>query len=302
MFENKYINLILDRLPKKYWNNFSRFIAFFSLRTIGSPIEFSYSEFTLREYDLLKTDETFLNKFLDFCYPADEIPDREKEIQIDKQYWPATSTYIITRNGDEKIVGCIQAIEKTDEIKLPVEYSSVKEQLICDSDSGWKTEVPHGRMSEIYRCRKAADVIGKDAVIVISMLFKAIWAMSVNKSMDYSVLSFNSSNHQLHKMYTRKLNFKDSGIEVQYSGSPNMWKLLFCKWTDQEENYSSISKAHFHLLTWFRSGMILERSVVQEAQYDHPLITEEETILFANVFTAQTDGITRKKLYPVSQT
>ena len=114
---------ILERLPRDKWNSFSLFISSLSFPFIGSPIRFSYRGFTIKEYDLSSAPEGLIREYFKFCYPADEIKNPEREFEIDRQYWPSAQTFIVTRNNESKIAGCMQLVHKNDKINLPVECS-----------------------------------------------------------------------------------------------------------------------------------------------------------------------------------
>ena len=105
MFETKWCNMLLKMVPQKNWNTLSKCIALFSRRTIGSPVELTYKNFVLKEYRMHTMDEGFKETFLKFCYPAD-LHNREEEIECDKIYWGADSTFVIfDTNKHNEIVG-----------------------------------------------------------------------------------------------------------------------------------------------------------------------------------------------------
>ncbi len=256
MQQHTLVDPILDRLPRNHWNSFSRLLSFFTVPTIGSPVEFWCKGFTLKEYDLQTAPEMVLHQYFLFCYPAGEIEDPHGEFEIDKQYFSSAFTFIITRDSDNTIVGCIQLIARNETVKLPVEYSVVEgEKKGCHSKQRVLELLPNGNYAEIYRCRKAPSLTGEESVIVVPMLFKAALAKLFQTNIDYSILSFDKSNVSLRNLYCRKLAFKRSGISVLYPEQDKKWEVLYIPTLFFIEEFASVSKTHFKLITYFRSNL-----------------------------------------------
>jgi hypothetical protein len=289
MFENKVIDSVLKRLPRKYWNTLNLAITFFSPRTIGSPIKFSFRGFTLKEYDLRKVDSEFLKAYFDFCYPVDELPNREQEIEIeiDKQYWPSTSTFIVTRDDDMRIVGCMQYVLKTPEVKLPVEYAQVVPEFDQDHVNSEVLDVlPRGTFAEFYRCRRAMDINYSEAMAVLPMLFKAGLAKTFQTKTDFCLLSFDNENRHLKRLYKEKLAFKECKINLTYNSCPKKWELLYVPSWFWNKKFAALSKGHFSLMLFFRKNLTLQKPVLRHKIRQH-ILTEEDTILFAETITSK---------------
>ncbi len=295
MFGNKFINSVLNRLPRKYWNNLNRAIAFFSPRTIGSPIKFSFRGFTLKEYDLRKVDNGLLQAYLDFCYPADELPDREHEIEIDKQYWPSTSTFIVTRDSDMRIVGCMQYVLKTPGVKLPVECAQVVPEFGgIHAGSELLDRLPRGSFAEFYRCRRAMNINYTEANVVLPILFKAGLAKTFQTKTDFCLLSFDKENRHLKRLYKEKLAFDECKINVIYNSCPKKWELLYVSSRFWNKEFAALSKGHFSLMLFFRNNLQIQG--IHHKQIPEPSLPEEDTVIFAQLITTKKSSI-RKNRY-----
>jgi hypothetical protein len=250
---------ILKRLPRAYWNTFSVLLASFSLPTIGAPINYRVGNRRLREIDLLTADKDLLARILAFMYPRPEIADPEAEIAIDKQYWPAARTLIVERTGDGEIQGCIQVLEKSASVMLPVEKSQTSNGLFAAQ--GATALFPEkGKLAEIYRCRKCVgDGDHEGDFVVLNMLFKAVWLCAVQGGIRHSVISFDPSQTALCNMYTKKLAFKDAQVELRYGQSGKSWKLLTKDWIDHDRNFAALSEKQFFLQTWWRKNLARKR-------------------------------------------
>jgi len=259
MFENKVIDSVLKRLPRKYWNTLNRTIAFFSPRTIGSPIKFQFRGFTLKEYDLRKVDSGFLKAYLDFCYPVDELPDREHEIEIDKQYWPSASTFIVTRDSDSRVVGSLQYIIKTPEVKLPVEYAQVVPEFGETSCSSEPLDVlPRGTFAEFYRYRRAMDIKYSESMVILPMLYKAGIAKAFQTGTDFCLLSFDNENRHLKRLYKEKLDFIEPKINLTYNSCPKKWELLYASSHRWDKETAATSKTHFYMVLFSRKNLKIQ--------------------------------------------
>ncbi|HUI91028.1 MAG TPA: hypothetical protein VLX68_02165 [Chitinivibrionales bacterium] len=216
-------------------------------------------------------------KFLAFCYPND-VPDNKKEVEIDLQYWGSTTTFLVF-SGQEKIEGCVQFIEKKIGGKIPAEFGHV-----VDSIDGGKeaSAVPKGTYSEIYRCRRSRELHGKDSVLVVAMLFKAIWAKVIQTGIEYSYITFDPDNHALRNLYLRKLAFKDPKITLQFGNNAKPWGLLYADWADVDRNLASRGPNSFLLATWIRQGLKQKNPRFPAVKTDLP-ISEDDAVLFAQV-------------------
>ncbi len=278
---------ILERLPRDKWNSFSLFISSLSFPFIGSPIRFSYRGFTIKEYDLSSAPEGLIREYFKFCYPADEIKNPEREFEIDRQYWPSAQTFIVTRNNESKIAGCMQLVHKNDKINLPVECSR-------KSRNGGTCEVDlpghfHGsNFVEFYRCRKSMELTGAESAVVVPMLFKAGFAKTIQMNNDYCMLSYDSNNRMLRNLYLRKLAFKESGITIKYPGCDKEWDLLYVPTHFWYNEAASISKTHFYMITSFRNNLKIRQAQIRKKTDN---FQSKETVIFAEVLKGK-----RKKI------
>lgn len=263
MYLNRFTDVILDRLPRQKWNSLSRFISSLTIPCIGSPIRFRTRGFTLREYDLESTPGVIIEQYFKFCYPPDEIRNPEEEFEIDKQYLPSAQTFIVTRDSDQKIVGCLQLVYRSEKVKLPVEFARIfkNESGRCES-SNVLDSLPAGKKTEFYRCRKGKDLTGAESAIVVPMLFKAGFIKTIQEKVDYCLLSYYKENSMLRNLYTRKLAFKPSGISIKYAGCDKEWELLLLPTTFVYNDFASVSKTHFYLMTYFRSNLKINEQVI----------------------------------------
>lgn len=247
---SRFLDIALKYIPQQQWGLLSDFLASLSLQRIGNPIAFKYKELYLQEYQTNAIPKPVFEKFLDFCYPVD-IPDRLQQIKLDqKLYWGSTTTFIIFKN--DFIVGCIQIINRTNSVKLPVEYA------IQDQKRNFKIEsfIPlNSNITEIYRNRRSFNLTKSEVLQVMLMLFKAIWAKTVQLNTDYSVISFDSSKRDLHHLYCNKLDFYDPHIALTFDSCPIQWSLLVKDWALHEKLYVNKDRKKFYMQTWFKSGL-----------------------------------------------
>jgi hypothetical protein len=251
MFETKWCNTLLGLVPQKHWNVLSKCIAAFSRPTIGSPIQLTYNNFVLQEYQMHTMDSAFKETFLKFCYPAD-LHNREQEIEYDKIYWGSDSTFVIfDKNKNNEIVGCAQFIPKTNSIRIPSEYARLNDNQYFDPVDSYKSK----KFGEIYRCRRSFDLKMKDSIVVVSMHFKALWAKIIQTDTEYLYITFDKMNRELRNLYTRKLFFQNPDTVVHYGDDPKDWQLLYKDCMLHEEKFASLDKSHFYLQTWFRQNL-----------------------------------------------
>jgi hypothetical protein len=256
MFENKLIDALLSLVPRNRWNLLSNILARMSVPTIGSPISFTSGKFTLKEFDIMKASGAQLWEYLDFCYPLD-MSDRDREIEIDRQYWPGAATFIVV-NGNGDIQACAQYLDKYHVARIPFECSHRKsESGAVENDGGVldKTQTPRGNYAEIYRCRRSFNMEGHDAALVVLMLFKALWAKTVQESVQSIFITFDPCIRELKNLYTKKLRFHDSGITVRFGNNPKDWQLLVKDCLSQENEMAALSRHHFFMQTWFRKNL-----------------------------------------------
>jgi hypothetical protein len=251
MFTKKILNLLLKIVPQSKWNLFSNVLARVSIPNIGSPIAFHYRGFSLKEINLLKIGEHERQKILDFCYPL-ATPDRTIEIELDRQYWHDAATFIVVNKLNE-IVGNVQFIPKKKNKKIPVEFGHV------DSSENislpYFNKIPNGKCSEVYRCRRSMNLKRFESVIVISMLFKAIWAKVIQTNTTYSYITFDSQLNELKNLYIRKLSFANPGVFLTFGETSKKWSLLVKDWIEHEKTFASLGKSQFHLITWVRKNL-----------------------------------------------
>ncbi|MBN1308739.1 MAG: hypothetical protein JXA18_12520 [Chitinispirillaceae bacterium] len=236
------------------WNAFSCFCAGFSRPTVGSPVSFDHQQFHLEEFPADKMPEPIHQKFIAFCYPAD-MPDRQQQIECDRRlYWCNTSTFLVF-NRQRNIVGCIQVVFKTTGTKLPVEYASIVTRDGTKRSFTIRRFVPYGAVTEIYRCRRSFDLDKMEAVNVLMMLFKAVWAKTIQAGTAFSCISYDASKTDLRHMYLKKLAFDDPGVSLTFGTDSRRWSLLIKDWEFHEKKYAALSTTHFYLQTWGRMSL-----------------------------------------------
>ena len=246
MFNNIFINFALRHLPREKWNGLSSFCACFSLPTIGSPIKFTHRNFYLEEFATHELASPLLQQFLNFCYPAD-APDREQQIDFDRQLYWKDSTTLLAFNSRRDIVGCIQVIPRNNGRRLPVEYAAVVKVGGLKTHFNIRGIIPCDNVTEVYRCRRSFDLNKIEAVNVLLMLFKAVWAKTIQTGTAFSCISFDSSKADLRHMYLHKLAFFDPGISLTFGTDPRCWSFMIKDWNFHEKKYASLSKTHFYL-------------------------------------------------------
>ncbi len=279
MLSNKFVNCLLDHTPQRYWNTLSNVISRLSLPTIGSPIRFRYQGFTLEEYAGENLTGEALEKFIAFTYPPG-MPDREREIELDSQYWPFASTFLISDSTGE-VVGCIQFVMKRTHNRLPVEFGIAGSSAADD-----RFRLQQTRSSEIYRCKRAESLKGSAAFSVVNMMFKAVNAKAVQTETVISCISYDSRNRLLRNLYKRKLAFDDSGLNLSY-GTEDKWRLLYKDWPKHERTFASLSKSHFYLQTFWREGLKKKNLTSAHKQTASANKSSRHQILFAQVLTSR---------------
>jgi hypothetical protein len=181
------------------------------------------------------------------------MADRENEIDIDHQYWADASTFIVVNKLNNEIVGDIQFIPKKNNNKIPVEFGSIIPPENISLLNSFK--IPGGNFSEIYRCRRSMTLKGIESVIVISMLFKAIWAKVIQTNTAYSYITFDPLLNELRNLYVRRLSFSNPGVFLSFNGSSKKWSLLVKDWIKHETSFATLGKSQFYLLTWVRKNL-----------------------------------------------
>lgn len=234
-----------------HWNTISHLYSFFTVPSIGSPVEFSGPDgLFLKEWNVLDMPDSLRRQYLAFCYPED-LKDREQEIAYDRQYWPHSSTILIYDNP-YGIVGTVQLVPWGPNHKLPVEFARIagrNEMLnICD----------HSRAEpalEIYRLRRSFSIDSHKAPILVTMLFKAIWAKILETHTRYLYLSYDSDSAELGNLYKRRLGFEETGIALCYGESNKEWNLLCKDCLRHEQEYAAQSPRNFYFQTYCRANL-----------------------------------------------
>lgn len=251
--ENKVIDLSIKAFKPKYWNFLSYVISSFSKPTIGSPLAFD-GPMGLRLQEYLHFDDmphAVKEEFVDFCYPLD-MPQRQKEIECDLQYLPHASIFLVFYQ--DTIAGCAMYIIKKNGNKLPIEYATIvssekKEQKFHVPDNGKGINAV-----EIYRLRKSFSINNRIAVHVPNMIFKAVWAKSVQIKAMNMYLSCTGNSNQVKNIYQSRLAFEDLQCTVTYDGK-SQWRILKKDNTWHEYKFATLSKRHFLIQTYFRKNL-----------------------------------------------
>jgi hypothetical protein len=232
-------------------------------------------------------------RFIDFCYPAD-LPGRQQQIDCDAEFYRDASTTLLVFNSSDAIVGCIQVVFGSSTQKIPVEYGKV---AATDGSAGpldIKALLHGGTVSEIYRCRRSFDLNRMEAIQVLMMLFKAVWAKTIQCKTAWSCISFDPDKTDLRHLYINKLSFIDPGVSITFGDDPKRWSLLIKDWSYHEHDYAGESTTHFYMQTWGRMGLKQMRLKLpgSPAAAD----TEAPTILFAKTRHAGKRRIPRKRV------
>ena len=285
---HRYIMPILRCIPKGMWNEFSSLCASFAARTIGSPIRFYHKQFLLEEYPTCSLPDDLLQKFLTFCYPSD-LPDRQRQIDCDRKlYWQNSATLLVFDRAGV-IVGCIQIVFGSDKQKLPVEYARIATEEGTLKPFDIRQFIPSGNITEIYRCRRSFDLNRMEAIHVLMMLFKAVWAKTIQCNTAYSCISFDPAKNDLRHMYISKLSFTDPGISLTFGDDSKRWSLLVKDWASNETQYAAESTTHFYIQTWARMGlkqMHLKLPGQSSATEQNTRNAGSGNVLIAETFTA----------------
>ncbi|OGS36982.1 MAG: hypothetical protein A2293_02050 [Elusimicrobia bacterium RIFOXYB2_FULL_49_7] len=246
---------LLNAIPPRLWNNISYLASFFSIGDIGSPISFDGDHgLSLREVDLLTISENERREFLSFCYPQ-ELNERSLEIEYDRAYWPNASTFIL-RDETKEIVGCAQFVVKRPGHKLPVEWSRIASGYEGEGNY-FAIEQDVGEMlsAEIYRLRRSFNITPEKVNVLVTMLFKAIWAKIVETGTAYTYITCDGDSRELRNMYLKRLYFQEAGKMVHFGNHEKKWNLLRKNCLLHEERFATLSKRHFQMQTYFRTGL-----------------------------------------------
>ena len=150
-----------------------------------------------------------------------------------------------------------------------------------------------GSYAEIYRCRRAFDLTRTESFLIVYMLFKALWAKTIQESVESIYITFDPDIKELQNLYTKKLCFKNSG------NSPKDWQLLVKDCLHHEHKVATKSRLHFFMQTWFRKD--LKKKNLRIHRRHRPvtahLVSEIEPVLFTNLVTSQKRvGLRRKEI------
>ncbi len=247
---------LLDVLPSKYWNDFNYLLAHFtSFPVIGSPIRFKGPHgLRLKEYPRYEDiPEKVKEKYHNFKY-SNKLKDCSKEIELDRMYESHSSIFIVF-DKDEEIVGSVIIVRRESGKKLPIEFARIKQGTHAESQFfDVEKEVGSTAKSiEIYKLMRSFTI--KKALIptVISMLFKAVWAKSVQINADYMFITCMASKG-LEKLYLKRLVFDGPQKDVSYD-EKNTFKALRKSCYIHENKLATMSKQHFWLMNYFRQGL-----------------------------------------------
>lgn len=289
MIKDPLLNVVLPKVPQNWWNSISNIYTFFSPRIIGSPIIFSHNNFRLQEYRMDTMPEKLFGSFLDFCYPED-LPNRKKEIACDREnYWNATTTFIVFK--EDTIVGCVQIVPRTATQHLPVEYGRIHntDKTFCHLDL--EEFIPLVNITEIYRCRRSFQLSKIEAVNVLLMLYKAVWAKVIQSDTNFTLISFDSEEKSLRTLYLNKLAFDDPHISLTFGDKNKKWDLLIKDWRKHEYYFANLSKPHFFIQTWFRTSLKKKHLKTFASDKKRPqkatLITEEDLLFTQTICLPQ---------------
>lgn len=297
---NPLLGKVVSLFPRSSWNHLSLIIASLSKKTIKDRIEIKHKNgFILKEYRIEEMPDTLWIEFVQFCYPRDN-PDRLSEITLDERYW-RNSSFFLVFDANKKIVGCIQYIFKTPDLKLPVEYGcAVSENGTDESRKQFDATEDVGVAScgEIYRLKSDQTLCNDGSCAVSMMLFKAIWMKGIQAKVEFSYISYDLDNKMLRNLYLKRLYFQNPHLNIQYGDSPKKWGLLRKSWPMHESNFASLSLVHFFMQTYFRQGMIESPILTQPVTIKNaPKIKTDAGWVWAEVYSAKNKKLAPKKKY-----
>ena len=87
------------------------------------------------------------------------------------------------------------------------------------------------------------------------MLFKAIWSKVVQTKTKYLYCTVDPDSEDIVKLYVKKLDFEDIGINVCYGNSSKKWKLLRLDCLNFEKKYATRSRLKFKLMKYYRENL-----------------------------------------------
>lgn len=87
------------------------------------------------------------------------------------------------------------------------------------------------------------------------MLFKAVWAKTIECGTAYSCISFDPEKTDLRHLYINMLSFADPDLSLTFGEDPKNWSLLFKDWWHHETHYAAESTIHFYMQTLGRMGL-----------------------------------------------
>lgn len=212
--------------------------------SIDSPIHFNDRGLSLQEFSMTSMPITLRQEFIEFCYPPD-IPNREDEIDLDQSLWNSGSVFIVFNAGI--IVGCVMYIEKEKCNRLPLEYST--------DISGKPFTIPKAisKPAEIYHLRRSFTLSRKHVPVVISMLFKAVWAKAIQCETDHFYCTVDPNTSNLKSLYEKRLAFKDVST-ITYNNK-DWWRVYQkdCCWHDN--HFALLSNEHYKMQKYFRKNL-----------------------------------------------
>lgn len=248
---NKLFEKSLDYIPKRYWNLVNLTVTKFSKKSIGSPIIFSENDelFFTEKLSINDMTEEEYEEFLAFCYP-ENLSDRTMEIEFDKPYLQSAS-YFIIRDFEGSIVGCALYITKSLSNRLPIEHG-IEQQSgnYFDTQKYSSTD----KNVEIYRFRRASHLKKRQIRSIIQMIFKGVWAKTIQTGTQYLYLSC-SGNKAIQNLYCKTLDFTPLGIDITYD-QKTTWHTLVMDCKLHESSFSKISKHTFSLQRYTRKNLL----------------------------------------------
>jgi len=241
------------------WNSISYLYSSFTWPTIGSPVQFQ-GDFgmSLSEHSFCLMNDAERREYLGFCYP-EEMEHRDAEIACDRRYFPGSSLLIIRKSGGT-IIGSVQLVHRDRAGRLPIEFALLPpDSAGCARSFNVEKDAGPGKAVEIYRLRRSFAVDSHQAPMLVTMLFKAIWAKIIETGTRFLHLSYDADSAHLGNLYRHRLDFRDTGKRVRYPGSEKEWAVLRKDCLEHELEYAGKSPRNFYFQTYCRAHLKRKR-------------------------------------------
>lgn len=238
-------------------NSYNYILSSFSDGSITSPIKFSDGTFNLTIQEYLNIEDMpkeVQQNYFKFRYSKNPVI-RSNEERYDSLYYKNSSVFVVFDRYNQ-VVGSQLIVVKNDNQKLPIEFSKYSDKT--DGNKGLfklKKTPKNRKIVEIYalKCERSPKIDKRMIPDIVNMLFKAVWAKSVQLKIKYIYLTC-SVTKGLQNLYLNRLSFDGPTINITYDGKTT-YKALRKDCDFHEAQFASISKKHFKTQLYFRKGL-----------------------------------------------